>query len=354
MGLANRFSGGLVFTAVVFAAAPGAIAQERSGVGVVTTLEGTATVARAELTSARLLRFKDDVYVRDRITTGEQSLVRVLLGGKATVTARERSVLTITESAGVSTVHLDDGRVSVAVSKALMKPGEVIEIKTPNAVTAIRGTVVIAEVVPGRTVSSTISVLRGLVEVTRLDAGRPIGTPVYVGALQAVTVTGLNRLPQPSAISADAARRLTGEFRIVPREVPAAATAPAVAAALQQAVGDAASAASVRHAAGKPVGPNLRRDAGGAKADQSDRAGSNDEPDGSDGKAKGKAKGNLGDESSASSAGFVATDLTPAAASVGSGLPAVSGSTAISSGASLQSGTTLVDSVLKTKIIKTK
>jgi hypothetical protein len=120
--------------AAVFTVAPCAIAQERAGVGVVTTLEGTVTVARVNLPSERPLRFKHNVYVRDRITTGDQSIVRVLLGGKATVTARERSVLTITESAGASTVHLADGRVSVAVSKGLMKPGEVIEIRTPNAV----------------------------------------------------------------------------------------------------------------------------------------------------------------------------------------------------------------------------
>ena len=36
-----------------------------------------------------LPRFKDDVYVRDRITTGEQSLVRVLLGGKRLLTRRD-------------------------------------------------------------------------------------------------------------------------------------------------------------------------------------------------------------------------------------------------------------------------
>jgi hypothetical protein len=51
-----------------------------------------------------------------------------------------------------------------------MKPGEIIETKTPNAVTAIRGTVVVAEVVPtpeGH--RSTISVLRGVIDVTRLD-----------------------------------------------------------------------------------------------------------------------------------------------------------------------------------------
>src|SRR5438552_19045664 len=114
------------------------MAQGRAGL--VTSLGGAATGGRVERSYARLLRFKDDVYVRDRITTGDQSIVRVLLGGKATVTARERSVLTITESSGASTIHLDDGRISVAVSKGLMKRGEVIGIKPPNEVAAGRGT----------------------------------------------------------------------------------------------------------------------------------------------------------------------------------------------------------------------
>jgi hypothetical protein len=245
------------------------------------------------------------VYVRDRITTGDQSVVRVLLGGKATVTARERSVLTITESAGVSTVHLVDGRVSVAVSKGLMKPGEVIEIRTPNAVSAIRGTVVVAEVVPGDIVRSTISVLRGLVEVTRLDAGRPVGSSVNVGALEAVTVTGALRLPQPAQISADLARRLTTEFRIVPREVPIAAAAPAVDVAMQQAIGEVSSPA--RHGvAGKPALPSPRK---GAVND-----GRDNEPEKGDGKNRGKAKGNVGDVSSAVGAGLAPIDLTPTAA----------------------------------------
>jgi hypothetical protein len=68
--------------------------QER--VGVVTTVEGTALVARVTTSEPQPLHFKDDVFLRDRITTGERSFVRVLLGGKATVTARERSMLTIT------------------------------------------------------------------------------------------------------------------------------------------------------------------------------------------------------------------------------------------------------------------
>ena len=85
-------------------------------------------VARVALPEPRPLQFKDNVYLRDRISTGERSIVRVLLGGKATVTARERSVLTITESPGVATIDLSAGRISVAVSKGLMKRGEVVDI----------------------------------------------------------------------------------------------------------------------------------------------------------------------------------------------------------------------------------
>ncbi len=174
MGLANRFTGSLLLSTVALAVGiPSAFAQDHAGF--VTTLEGVAMVSRIALPEGRPLQFKDDVFVHDRITTGDRSLVRVLLGGKATVTARERSVLTITEAPGVSTVHLDEGRISVAVSKGLMRPGEVIQIKTPNAVSAIRGTVVVAEVFPGATLQSTISVLRGLVEVTRLDTGQKLG-----------------------------------------------------------------------------------------------------------------------------------------------------------------------------------
>jgi FecR protein len=137
-----------------------ALSQER--VGVVTNLEGTAMVVRAAPLQTLELRFKDDVYLHDRITRAEHSVVRGLLGGKATVTARERSVLTITEMPNVSTIELQSGRISVAVSKALMKPGESIEIKTPNTITAIRGTVVVAEVVQENgSTRSNITLLRG-------------------------------------------------------------------------------------------------------------------------------------------------------------------------------------------------
>ena len=195
-------------------------------VGVVTNIEGVATVARVALPELRPLHFKDDLFLRDRITTGERSLVRVLLGGKATVTARERSVLTITEVPGVATINLGDGRVAAAVAKALMKPGEVIEIKTPNAVTAIRGTVVIAEVQPvPNGYQSTITILRGLVDVTKVSStGVPSGPAVKVGALERVIVVDAQPVPAPQKITREAAAGLAAEFSLVPKSTPAASS----------------------------------------------------------------------------------------------------------------------------------
>ena len=227
MALAKRLIAALLLTAAAaFLLASSAMAGER--VGVVTNIEGTATVARLSEPGAQPLQFKDAVFLRDRITTGERSFVRVLLGGKATVTARERSVLTITEVPGVATVQLGEGRISVAVSKALMKPGDVIEIRTPNAVTAIRGTVVVAEVEPaGSGYRSTITILRGLVDVTRLDpTAGPVGPAVKVGALQRVSVVGAGPVPQPTSITQEAARGLGSEFSMVPKDVPAASVEP--------------------------------------------------------------------------------------------------------------------------------
>src|SRR5213593_4242952 len=223
MALAKRLIAALLLTAAAaLLLASSALAGDR--VGVVTNIEGTATVARLTRPDAQPLQFKDDVFLRDRIATGERSFVRVLLGGKATVTARERSVLTITEVPGVSTIQLGEGWISVAVSKGLMKPGEVIEIKTPNAVTAIRSTVVVAEVVPtpeGH--RSTITILKDLVDVTKLDsAGRLSGSAVKLGALERVTVTNSAAVPRPETITQEAAKKLASDFSHIPKNAPAA------------------------------------------------------------------------------------------------------------------------------------
>src|SRR2546422_2090287 len=115
--------------------------------GVVTTLEGHVTAARTATPQPVALKFKDDVFLNDRVVTGDRSLARLLLGGRAVVTVRERSALTITEIPGRTTVELDSGKIAVAVAKERLRPGEQIEIKTPNAVAAVPGTVFVVEVI---------------------------------------------------------------------------------------------------------------------------------------------------------------------------------------------------------------
>src|SRR5262245_43376734 len=80
---------------------PLAASDQLTKAGVVTSLQGTATVTRPALAQPLTLKFRDDVFVQDRVVTGDDSIARILLGGKAIVTVRERSSLTIAESPGV-------------------------------------------------------------------------------------------------------------------------------------------------------------------------------------------------------------------------------------------------------------
>ncbi len=135
---------------------PSLASAQATKAGVVTTLEGNVTVTRVTL-APQPLKFKDEVFVNDKVMTGEQSIARMLLGGKAVVTVRERSALTITEVPGKATIDLEAGKIAVAVAKDKMRPGESLEIRAANAVAGVRGTVVVAEV------SSASAQLGGLV-----------------------------------------------------------------------------------------------------------------------------------------------------------------------------------------------
>src|SRR5262245_47607325 len=158
--------------------------------GIVTALQGTATVTRASLSTPQLLKFRDDVMLQDRIATGDQSVARILLGGKAVVTVRERSVVTIIESPKVSTIDVADGKIALAVAKERMRPGESIDVRTPNAVAGIRGTVVIAEVQRhGGDVSTRFTLLTGVIDVMRLDAARqPVGAAAILHPLDTIWI----------------------------------------------------------------------------------------------------------------------------------------------------------------------
>ncbi len=131
-------------------------AQTSDVVGVVTALDGRATVARRAIPSPLTLKFKDDVFGRDKISTAENSLVRVLLGGKAILTMRELSQVTISEEPGRAVVTLPDGKVVLAAAKQRMRPGESIEIRTPNAVASVRGSILAVAYDPSQNLTTAI------------------------------------------------------------------------------------------------------------------------------------------------------------------------------------------------------
>jgi hypothetical protein len=187
--------------------------------GVVTTLQGEAKVERATTTQpgpqVLPLRFKDDVFMRDIVRTGDQSLARILLGGKAVVTVREHSSLTITETADTSTIEITAGRIALAVAKEKMKPTERIDVKTPNAVAGVRGTVLITEVtLLGSLYTSNFTLLTGVVDISLLDpAGARLGNPFILNALQTLGITGFTRPGGPRTITAAEAQRIANSYK---------------------------------------------------------------------------------------------------------------------------------------------
>ena len=207
----------LMASVMAFAALPTlAYAQATSEVGVVTTLQGQATVARASATSPLPLKFRDSIFEKDRINTGEKSIVKVLMGGRAIVTVRELSVLTITEEVGRTVVNLESGKIAVGVAKQRMKPGETFEVHTPNAVAAVRGTVFIVEVTRqgaqaggGNLAASTqVTTVNGTVQV---GASAVSAALVNVSALQRVGVVGTNLGPLQN-VTREQLNQLVGTF----------------------------------------------------------------------------------------------------------------------------------------------
>src|SRR5712664_706962 len=131
-------------------------------IGAVAALVGQGTITRAAAVERAPAKVRDEVFMRDRIETAEQSVIRVLMGGRITVTIRERSIVTITDDPMRPRVDLEAGKLALKVHEGGLRAGEVAEIVTPNAVTGIRGSLVVAEV------SGSES------EVTVLEAHKPV------------------------------------------------------------------------------------------------------------------------------------------------------------------------------------
>jgi hypothetical protein len=179
---------------------PTAVLGQHAKAGVVTTIEGAVTATRAAGRQPVPLKFKDDIFVEDRIATGDRSLARLLLGGRAVVTIRERSVVSITEIPGKSTIEVDSGKIALAVARERMRTGDQVEIRTPNAVAGIRGTVVVIEVLRASAqagsgaaaVTTSFYVLKGAISAVSIDptTRMPTGVPISVPVGQSFRQTG--------------------------------------------------------------------------------------------------------------------------------------------------------------------
>lgn len=223
----RRLARTLVIPIVVLSGVP-ALADERAGV--VTSAEGRVTVARATASAVSPLKFKDEVFLRDRVSTGVDSLARLLLGGKAVITVREHSSVTITEVPGKSIVEVSTGRMALSVARERMKAGESIEVRTPNAVASVRGTVLVTEVSgAGESVSSAFTVVRGRVDVSQLGPQNvPVGAVISVGAMQTAGVSAGQGVGPARPITPQALQQLSADFSVRVIPPPPAATASLV------------------------------------------------------------------------------------------------------------------------------
>ena len=123
----------------------GAAAARAQGVGIVSGIRGDATMRHERAAQTQSLKFKDDVFWLDTLSTGADAQLRLLIQQKSVVTMKELTQLQLREdviAAGQtkkkSVVDLAAGAVRVVVDKDMLKSGD-YEVRTNQAVAAIRG-----------------------------------------------------------------------------------------------------------------------------------------------------------------------------------------------------------------------
>src|SRR3989442_5970233 len=91
---------------------PAMAAAQAQPVGAIAALVGQGTITHAALAERAPARVRDEVFLRDRIETAEQSVIRVLMSGRITVTIRERSIVTIIDDPMRPRVELESGKLA--------------------------------------------------------------------------------------------------------------------------------------------------------------------------------------------------------------------------------------------------
>ena len=190
------------FNYVVDPSRPSIIAQpgDRPRAGVITALEGTVTARRAGVPAPTPLKVNDTVFLQDTITTGDRARITMVLGGKVDVILRERSSVTIIEAPGRATLDLHTGQLAMTIPKNRIRPGEEIQVRTPNAAAAVHDGIrlSVATSSPRRASGAVVTELdvedgsTDVVTFPGTSAGQPRapGPAIRLRAKQGVTITG--------------------------------------------------------------------------------------------------------------------------------------------------------------------
>ena len=210
--------GRIVATALGFLLFVGAAtAADAPKAGVITGVTGEATIAHVDAAQPVPVSLRGDVLFQDRIDTQEKSGVRILLGGKAVMTVRELSSVTIEEQPRRAVAEVQWGQLVLRVLRDLTATGEVVEVHTPNAISAVRGSLLITEI--GGTADNPETTFKALEVHTpilvssRADPTRT--TPLAVG--QAVSVRGKGQAASLSRVRQMPPAELQRERRVAER-----------------------------------------------------------------------------------------------------------------------------------------
>ncbi len=156
--------------------------------GVATAVAGPVTLTRP-FAFSHPLKVDQGLYWRDVIETPKNATTQLRLEHKTTVTVRELSRLELRKehlTTGVRyVVELLSGKVRMSVDRALMRPGDQVQVRTWNAVASVRGTEFIVETAGD---STTVHTLTGVVEVT--NRGGALARVERIGAYEAARVSG--------------------------------------------------------------------------------------------------------------------------------------------------------------------
>lgn len=168
---------------IVAGAALAIPAAAQDSIGVVTAITGTATLSRGAQ-AAQPIRFRDRLQWRDVIETQKGASARALVLGKTSVTVRELSRVELREEALADgrrqTLDILAGKIRAVVERSLMDKGEQVEVRSPNAVAAVRGTDVVVEVIPPPARAQAFGMLAALEGGPLLAQGGPnVTTLVY-------------------------------------------------------------------------------------------------------------------------------------------------------------------------------